>query len=308
MSNMQLDTLRRIVQEINASVSLHESLEIMVEQVSEEVDSLMHKFIEGTDPTDEELIAGIREATVAAKLVPVVCGAAFKNKGVQCLLDAVVDFLPAPSDVAAIMGVNPYTDAEVSRKPLASEPFCALAFKIAADPFVGKLTYFRVHSGSVESGSGLINSRTGKKEKIGRILQMHANKREEIEKVDVGNIAAAIGFKEVKTGDTICAANSPIVLASMKFPEPVVSMAIEPKTKADRDKLSLALQRLADEDPTFKISSNAETGQTLISGMGELHLEILKDRLLREFSVDANVGKPQVAYRETITKKAAAEG
>jgi len=206
------------------------------------------------------------------------------------------------------MGVNPYTDAEVSRKPLASEPFCALAFKIAADPFVGKLTYFRVYSGSVESGSGLINSRTGKKEKIGRILQMHANKREEIEKVDVGNIAAAIGFKEVKTGDTICAANSPIVLASMKFPEPVVSMAIEPKTKADRDKLSLALQRLADEDPTFKISSNAETGQTLISGMGELHLEILKDRLLREFSVDANVGKPQVAYRETITKKAAAEG
>jgi elongation factor G len=282
--------------------------EQIVEQISEQVEALMHKFIEGKQPTDEELVAGIREATIAAKLVPVLCGAAFKNKGVQRLLDAVVDYLPAPSDVPAIMGINPYTDAEISRKPLISEPFCALAFKIAADPYVGKLTYFRVYSGSIEAGATVINSRTEKKEKIGRILQMHANKREELERVDVGNIAAGIGFKNVKTGDTICATNSPIVLSSMNFPEPVVSMAIEPKTKADRDKLSIALQRLADEDPTFKISSNVETGQTLIAGMGELHLEILKDRLLREFSVDANVGKPQVAYRETVTKKVEAEG
>jgi elongation factor G len=282
--------------------------EQIVEQISEQVEALMHKFIEGKQPTDEELVAGIREATIAAKLVPVLCGAAFKNKGIQRLLDAVVDYLPAPSDVPAIMGVNPYTDAEISRKPLISEPFCALAFKIAADPYVGKLTYFRVYSGSIEAGATVINSRTEKKEKIGRILQMHANKREELERVDVGNIAAGIGFKNVKTGDTICATNSPIVLASIKFPDPVVSMAIEPKTKADRDKLSIALQRLADEDPTFKISSNGETGQTLIAGMGELHLEILKDRLLREFSVDANVGKPQVAYRETVTKKVEAEG
>ncbi|MBN1492543.1 MAG: elongation factor G [Candidatus Omnitrophica bacterium] len=281
--------------------------EDLIEQVSEEVESLMHKFIEGIEPSIEELVAGIREATVSAKIVPVLCGSAFKNKGVQRLLDAVVDYLPSPVDVPAIMGINPYTDHEIARKPAIDEPFCALAFKIAADPYVGKLTYFRVYSGSVEAGTVLINSRTDKKEKLGRILQMHANKREELDKVEAGNIAAGIGFKDVKTGDTICATNSPIVLDSMKFPEPVVSMAIEPKTKADRDKLALALQRLADEDPTFKISSNAETGQTLISGMGELHLEILKDRLLREFSVDANVGRPQVAYRETVTKKVEAE-
>ena len=282
--------------------------EDLVEFVSEHDEELMHKFIEGVPPTEAELRAGIRRATISVSITPVICGSAFKNKGVQPMLDAVVAYLPAPNDVPAILGIDPDTEEEIKRKPNEEEPFAALAFKIMTDPYVGRLTFVRAYSGAMKSGSYVINSRTGKREKISRILLMHANKREETDELTAGNIGAVIGFKDVKTADTICAEDKQIVLESMNFPEPVVSMAIEPKTKADRDKLSEALQRLAEEDPTFRIRSNQETGQTLIAGMGELHLEIIKDRLLREFKVDANVGKPQVAYRETITKAVSSEG
>jgi elongation factor G len=246
----------------------------------------------------------VRKATVAGKMVPVLCGASFKNKGVQALLDAVIDFLPAPVDVKAIQGHLPHHDDTHSERPVSDEaPFAALAFKIATDPFVGKLTFFRVYSGVLESGSYVYNSTKDKRERVGRLLQMHANKREEIEEVRAGDIAAAIGLRDTRTGDTMCDDDHPIILEAMKFPNPVIDVAIEPKTKADQDKLGIALAKLSEEDPTFRVHTDEETSQTIISGMGELHLEIIVDRMMREFKVDANIGRPQVAYRETIRKR-----
>ena len=241
-------------------------------------------------------------------MTPVLCGSSFKNKGVQPLLDAIVDFLPAPTDVPPIKGVNPDTELEDERIAKDEEPFSALAFKIMADPYVGKLTFFRVYSGTLTSGSYVYNSVKKKKERVGRILKMHANHREEVEQVCTGDIASAVGLKDTGTGDTLCDEKSPIILESMEIPEPVISVAIEPKTKADQDKMGIALVKLSEEDPTFRMHTDADTGQTIIEGMGELHLEIIVDRLLREFKVDANVGRPQVAYRETIKGKAKAEG
>jgi elongation factor G len=284
--------------------------EYLIEKASEHDDVLMHKFIEGHMPTEAELKAAIRKSTIALQLTPVLCGSALKNKGVQQVLDAVVDYLPAPNDVPAIKGHDPKTSAEIERHASESEPFSGLAFKIAQDPFAGggKLTYVRIYSGVLESGSYVYNATRGTKERIGRLLLMHANKREEIEEAGAGNIVAVVGLKSVKTGDTLCAENSPVVLESLFIPEPVISLSIEPKTKADRDKLSTVLQRMGEEDPTFRIKSNEETGQTIISGMGELHLEIIVDRMKREFNLLANVGKPQVAYKETIQRPAKGEG
>ena len=278
----------------------HELLEAVVEHD----DAILHKYLEGQALTEDEIRTVLRKATVAGHVVPVLCGAAFKNKGVQQLLDAVVDYLPAPVDVAAIQGHLPHHDAtHAERHASDEEPFAALAFKIATDPYVGKLTFFRVYSGVLSAGSYVYNSTKDRKERIGRLLQMHANKREEIEEVRAGDIAAAIGLKDTKTGDTLCVETDPIILEAMRFPNPVISVAIEPKTKADQDKLGIALQKLAEEDPTFRVHSDAETGQTIISGMGELHLEIIVDRMKREFKVEANVGRPQVAYRETVRKR-----
>ena len=284
--------------------------EFMVEKVSEHDDSLMHKFIEGHAPTEAEIKAGIRKATVALKMTPVLCGSSLKNKGVQMLLDAIVDFLPSPEDVSAIKGLDPKTGAELECHPSKEEPLAGLAFKIAQDPFAGggKLTYVRIYSGILKSGSYIYNSTRDSKERVGRLLLMHANKREEIEEAGPGNIVAIIGLRNVKTGDTFCDDQRPIVLESLFIPEPVLSLSIEPRTKADRDKLSTVLQRMGEEDPTFRVKSNEETGQTIISGMGELHLEIIVDRMKREFNVEANVGKPQVAYKETIQRKAKGEG
>ncbi len=282
--------------------------EKLLEAVAESDEALMMKYLEGEELTEAEIKEGIRKATIAVKIIPVLCGSSFKNKGVQPLLDAVVDFMPAPTDVPAIRGIDPETGAEDQRLSSDSEPFAALAFKIMADPYVGKLAFFRVYSGSLSSGSYVYNSTKGKRERIGRILQMHANHREEISQVYTGDIAAAVGLKDTTTGDTLCDEKRPIILESMQFPEPVISVAIEPKTKADQDKMGLALQKLAEEDPTFKMYTDTETGQTIISGMGELHLEIIVDRMMREFKVDANVGRPQVAYKETIRNKAKAEG
>ena len=280
---------------------------LMIERLSEHDDELMHKFIEGEEPSTAELHAAIRRATIANYIIPVMCGTAFKNKGVQPLLDAVVDYLPSPMDVPAIQGKT-LTGEEIKRKPNKDEPFSALVFKLATDPHVGKLTFIRVYSGVVSSGSSLMNSSTQKKERLGRLLLMHANKREEVKEIQAGDIVGVIGLKNVKTGDTLCDTDQPVILETMEFPEPVISVAIEPKTKADRDKLSDALQRLAEEDPTFRVRTNDETGQTIISGMGELHLDIIKDRMFREFKVNANTGKPQVAYRETITSNVEVEG
>src|SRR5204863_7588435 len=238
------------------------------------------------------------------EITPVLLGSAFKNKGVQPLLDAVIDYLPSPLDVPPMQGVDPKSGAEVTREPSVEQPFAALAFKVMSDPYVGKLTYFRVYSGRIKSGDRVLNTTTGKTERVGRILQMHANHREEREEIGAGEIAAGVGLKKTTTGDTLAAESAPIILESMTFPEPVISVAVEPKSKADQDKLSSGLARLADEDPTFRVTSDEETGQTLISGMGELHLEIIIDRLKREFNVDANVGRPQVAYRETISQPA----
>ena len=246
----------------------------------------------------------LRAATIADALTPVTLGSAFKNKGVQPLLDAVVDYLPSPLDVPPMLGLDPKTGAEVTREPSVEEPFSALAFKVMSDPFVGKLTYFRVYSGRIKAGDRVLNATTGKTERIGRILQMHANHREERDEIGAGDIAAGVGLKSTTTGDTLAIESAPIVLESMTFPDPVISVAVEPKSKADQDKLGNGLARLAEEDPTFRVTSDEETGQTLIAGMGELHLEIIVDRLKREFSVDANVGRPQVAYRETISKPA----
>ena len=280
----------------------------LLDAVAEGDDELMMKYLEGEELTKEEIMRGMRLATIACKMTPVFCGSSYRNKGVQPLLDAVVDYLPAPTDIPPIKGINPDTQVEEYRNADDSAPFSALAFKIMADPYVGKLTFFRVYSGQMTSGSYVYNSTKGKKERIGRILQMHANHREDIEIVYTGDIAAAVGFKDTITGDTLCTDKDQVILESMVFPEPVISIAIEPKTKADQEKMGVALQRLADEDPTFRMHTDMETGQTIIEGMGELHLEIIVDRLLREFKVDCSVGRPQVAYRETIRKTVKSEG
>ena len=281
--------------------------QILIETAASFDDDLMMKVLEEEEVTIEEVKKAIRKGTLAVELFPVICGSAYKNKGVQQMLDAVIDYLPAPTDIPSIKGVDAEGN-EVARHASDSEPFSALAFKVMTDPFVGKLTFFRVYSGYVESGSYVLNSTKGKKERLGRILQMHANKRQEITEVYAGDIAAAVGFKETTTGDTICDEKAFVILESMEFPEPVISVAIEPKTKADQDKLGFALAKLAEEDPTFKTYTDEETGDTIISGMGELHLDIIVDRLKREFKVEANVGAPQVAYRETIKSTADCEG
>lgn len=280
----------------------------MIERIAETDEALTMKFLEGEDISEEELTRALRQATITGQLFPVLCGSALKNKGVQRLLDAVNTYLPSPLDVSSIKGIDPKTGDEIDRKTSDGEPFAALAFKIAADPFVGKLAFFRVYSGTLKSGSYVLNASTGQKERIGRILRMHANHREEVAEVYAGEIAAAVGLKATTTGHTLCDPTHPIVLESITFPEPVISIAIEPKTKADQEKMSIALSRLAEEDPTFQIRSDEETGQTLISGMGELHLDIIVDRMKREFKVEANVGKPQVAYREAIKKSVQQEG
>ena len=276
----------------------------MVEHVAEQDDELLEKYLEGEELTLDEIKTCIRKATIANHMVPVCCGTSYRNKGVQLLLDAIVEYMPAPTDVPAIKGVNPKTDEEEVRHSSDDEPFAALAFKITTDQFVGKLCFFRVYSGVVETGSSVYNSTKGANERMGRILQMHANHREDIECCYAGDIAACVGVKQTTTGDTLCDPKYPVILESMEFPEPVIRVAIEPKTKAGQEKMGIALQKLAEEDPTFKCYTDEETGQTIIAGMGELHLEIIVDRMLREFHVEANVGKPQVAYRETITKPA----
>jgi elongation factor G len=287
---------------------VQEYREKLLEAVAEIDEDLMMKYLEGEELTEDEIKTALRRATIGVKVIPVLCGSAFKNKGVQFLLNAVIDFCPSPLDIPPIHGMMMNTDEEVFRKADDNEPFSALAFKVMTDPYVGRLTFFRVYSGTVKSGSYLYNSTKGKRERLGRILQMHANHREEIDTVYAGDIAAAIGFKDTATGDTLCLEESPIILESMEFPEPVINVAIEPSTKADQDKMGTALSKLAEEDPTFKAYTDPETGQTIIAGMGELHLEIITDRMLREFKVDAKVGRPQVAYKETIRKAVKAEG
>jgi len=283
-----------------AEKARHEVIEAAVEHD----EALLEKYLAGEELSLEEIQSAIRTATVGSHIVPVLCGAAFKNKGVQALLDAVIDYLPSPVDVGAIVGHRPEHGEETDERPVSDDaPFSALAFKIATDPFVGKLTFFRVYSGVLASGSYVYNSTKDKRERVGRLLQMHANKRDEIQEVRAGDIAAAIGLKDTRTGDTMCDEDKPIILEAMKFPAPVIDVAIEPKTKADQDKLAIALAKLSEEDPTFRVHTDTETSQTIISGMGELHLEIIVDRMMREFKVDANVGRPQVAYRETIKRR-----
>ena len=280
----------------------------MIEAAADFDDDLMSKYLDGEEITAKEVMAALRKGTLQNHIVPVLLGSAFKNKGVQRLLDAVIDYLPSPTDVPPVEGEDPRSGKMVSRKPQDDEPFTALAFKIMTDPYVGKLTYFRVYSGSSKAGSYVQNVISDKKERLGRLLRMHANSREDVEEVFTGDIVAAVGLKHTRTGDSLAAPDKPVVLEAMKFPEPVISVAIEPKTKADADKLSQSLMKLSDEAPTFRVSTEEETGQTLISGMGELHLEIIVDRLLREFRVDARVGKPQVSYKETITRQVKTEG
>ncbi len=280
----------------------------LVESIAENDDEILHKFLEGEEITADELRSSLRKSTIALKVFPVVVGTAFKNKGVQPLLDAVVDYLPSPLDVPETHGLNPDNGEKIFRHADDKQPFSALAFKIMADPFVGQLTFIRVYSGQLKTGDSVLNVRTGKTERIGRLLKMHANKREEISEILAGDICAAVGLKNVSTGDTICDEDHPIALESITFAVPVISVAVEPKTKADQEKMGMALQRLAQEDPTFKVHTDPDSGQTIISGMGELHLEIIVDRMMREYKVEANVGKPQVAYRETIRKHAEAEG
>jgi elongation factor G len=282
--------------------------EELLETVADSDEHLMEKYLEGQPISESEIRQAIRKATLSIKIIPVLCGASFKNKGVQPLLDAVVDYLPAPSDIPAVQGINPDTNATETRPADDKAPFSALAFKIMTDPFVGTLTFMRVYSGMMESGSYVYNSTKGKKERVGRLLKMHANKREDIKEVYAGDIVAAVGLRDSTTGDTVCDESHPIVLEAIEFPAPVISIAIEPKTKADQEKLGISLQKLATEDPSFRVATDRETGQTIISGMGELHLEIIVDRLLREFKVDANVGKPQVAYKETIRRAMEREG
>jgi elongation factor G len=280
----------------------------LVETVAENDDEILHKFLEGESISAEELRASLRRSTIELKLFPVVVGTAFKNKGIQPLLDAVVDYLPSPIDAGEVTGTNPDNGETIVRKPADSEPFSALAFKIMADPFVGQLTFIRVYSGQLKSGEAVLNAGRGRTERIGRLLKMHANKREDINEILAGDICAAVGLKNVSTGDTICDEKHPIALENIVFAVPVISVAVEPKTKADQEKMGMALGRLAQEDPTFKVHTDPDSGQTIISGMGELHLEIIVDRMMREYKVEANVGKPQVAYRETIRKKSEAEG
>jgi elongation factor G len=299
-------TVQEIPADMRAQVS--EYREKMIEGLAEVDEHLMEKYLGEEKITPEEIKAAIRAGTTSMKLFPVICGASFKNKGVQPMLDCVVEYLPSPLDIPAVKGVNPETGEIDTRQADPKAPFAALAFKIMNDPFVGQLVFVRVYSGTLNSGSGVYNSTREKKERVGRLVRMHANKREEIEAVSAGDIAAVVGLKDTRTGDTLCDPNKPIVLESMDFPTPVIAVAIEPKTKADEEKLGLSLARLALEDPTFKVNVDPETNQTLIHGMGELHLEIIVDRLLREFKVEANVGKPQVAYRETVRQKAEAQG
>ena len=287
---------------------VEELREKICEAAAEASDELMEKYLGGEELTIEEIKAAIRKQTIDCKLFPVFCGSAYKNKGIQMLLDAVIDYLPSPLDVPPVKGTDPKTEEEIERPADDKAPLAALAFKIMADPFVGKLAYFRVYSGEMHQGTYVLNSTKGKKERVGRILQMHANHRKEIEVAYTGDIAAAVGFKDVTTGDTLCDESNPIILEKMVFPDPVISVAVEPKTKADQEKMGVALQRLAEEDPTFRVHTDPESNQTIISGMGELHLDIIVDRMKREFGVDATVGKPQVAYRETIRKEVEAEG
>lgn len=290
---------------LELSEEWHESL---VEAICETDDELSDKYLSDEEISEDELRKALRKATINNDIVPVTCGSSYRNKGVQMLLDALVDYMPSPLDIAAVTGVIPGTDEEGTRKASDDEPFAALAFKIMTDPFVGKLCFFRVYSGTLESGSYVYNSSKGSKERVGRLLMMHANHREDIDKVYAGDIAAVVGLKNTSTGDSLCDQDHPIVLESMEFPDPVISVAIEPKSKASQEKMSVALLKLAEEDPTFKTHTDADTGQTLISGMGELHLEVIVDRLFREFKVEANVGKPRVAFKETITKPARAQG
>ena len=305
------DDLGNTIDETEIPADLKDAAEearaTLIEAVAETDDELMEKYLNGEELSHEELMAGIRKATIAGTMTPVLCGTSYRNKGVQPLLDAIVDFLPSPLDIPPVEGTKKNSDEVITRKADDKEPFSALAFKIMADPFVGKLVFFRVYSGSLKSGSYIYNSTKGKRERIGRILRMHANHREEMDEIYAGDIAAAVGLKETTTGDTLCTEGNPIILESMEFPEPVIRVAIEPKTKAGQDKMSLALIRLAEEDPTFKTYTDESTGQTIIAGMGELHLEIIVDRLLREFRVEATVGKPQVAYKECIRRAAKAE-
>jgi elongation factor G len=280
----------------------------LVETVAEYDDDMLHKFLEGETPTAEELKSSLRKATIGMKVFPVMCGSAFKNKGIQTLLDAVVDYLPSPLDVPAVEGIDPADPSKVLiRKADDAEPFSALGFKLINDPY-GKLGFIRIYSGSLKTGDTVENPRTGKTERVGRLVKMHANKREDITEIYAGDICACVGLKELKTGDTLCSPSAPIALSAITFPEPVISVAIEPKTKSDQEKMGVALSRLADEDPTFKVRTDIDSGQTIISGMGELHLEILVDRMKREHKVEANVGEPKVAFRETIRKTAEAEG
>jgi elongation factor G len=286
----------------------HKMREQMVETISETDDQLLEKYLSGEEVTNDELRAALRRATVAGVVQPVICGSAFKNKGVQPLLDAVVAYLPSPLDIPPIEGIDPHNEQPVIRSSNDDEPFAGLVFKIMSDPFVGQLAFFRVYSGHIESGMSVLNAKKGSNERIGRLLKMHANKREEINEVWAGDIAAAVGLKNVTTGETICDPKHPVTLEAMQFPEPVIAVSIEPKTKADQEKLGMALAKLMQEDPTFRVYTEPDTGQTLISGMGELHLEIIVDRLVREFKVGANVGKPQVAYKETLTAEAEGDG
>jgi elongation factor G len=286
----------------------HKAREQMVEAIAETDDPMLERYLSGEEVTNAELKLALRRATIANRLQPVICGSAFKNKGVQPLLDAVVDYLPSPVDIPPIQGLDPHTDKPIIRQSADDQPFSGLVFKIMSDPYVGQLAFFRVYSGHVDSGTAVLNAKRGSNERIGRLLKMHANKREEISEIWAGDIAAAVGLKNVTTGDTICDPKNPVVLESMSFPEPVIAVSIEPKTKADQEKLGMALGKLMQEDPTFRVHTDQDTGQTIISGMGELHLEIIVDRLVREFNVGANVGKPQVAYKETMTQEAEGEG
>ncbi len=312
MVSYQEDTLgvvfteSEIPQDLQAQAHVYR--EQLLEAVSDFDDSLMEKFLEGEEIAEDEIKAALRQAVVNVSAVPVFCGSAFKNKGVQRLLDGVIDFLPSPLDVPEVVGVHPSSGERETRPPTDGAPFAALAFKVMTDPYVGRLTYFRVYSGHLKTGSYVLNSNKGKRERIGRVLQMHANKREEIGQVSTGDIAAVVGLKDTATGETLCVENHPVILESMEFAKPVISVAIEPRTKADQDQLGIALAKLTEEDPTFHVTVDADTGQTIISGMGELHLEIIVDRLMREFRVAANVGKPQVAYKEAIRNAVKSEG
>ncbi len=307
-----IDDMGKIIKEDDLPADIEEkaqeSRNVLIEAIAEYDDVLMEKYLDGKELTDDEIRKAIRKATICVGITPVTCGSSYRNKGVQQLLDAVVDYLPSPLDIPSMRGINPDTDEEEERRADDSEPFAALAFKIMTDPFVGKLCFFRVYSGKLDTGSYILNSTRNKRERIGRILLMHANHREDTETVYSGDIAAAVGLKDTSTGDTLCIDSKPIILESMEFPEPVISVAVEPKTKAGQEKMGVALQKLAEEDPTFRVHTDSETGQTIIEGMGELHLEIIVDRMMREFKDEANVGNPQVAYKETIRKAVKSEG